>query len=81
MDTFHPEEEEDFTSSANQLGCTDVPGLSVTCYCAVRPAVLLSSLTYSARPPTHTQTEHTSTRLHHAYVLLDTHVHSKVPKP
>jgi len=25
-----PEEEEDFRSSANQLGCTDVPGLSVT---------------------------------------------------
>jgi len=24
------EEEEDFTSSANQLGCTDVPGLSIT---------------------------------------------------
>jgi len=22
--------EEDFTSSANELGCTDVPGLSVT---------------------------------------------------
>ncbi len=26
----HEEEEEDFTSSANQLGCTDVPGLSIT---------------------------------------------------
>ncbi len=24
------EEEEDVTSSANQLGCTDVPGLSIT---------------------------------------------------
>ncbi len=24
------EEEEDFTSSVNQLGCTDVPGLSIT---------------------------------------------------
>ncbi len=26
----HLAEEEDFISSANQLGCTDVPGLSVT---------------------------------------------------
>ncbi len=27
---LHEEEEEDLTSSANQLGCTDVPGLSIT---------------------------------------------------
>ena len=30
MSMQEEEEEEDFTSSANQLGCTDVPGLSVT---------------------------------------------------
>ncbi len=49
------------------------------CYCAVRPAVLLGLLTCSTHPPAYT--EHTSTRLHHAYILPETHVHSKVPEP